>query len=1240
MLSFRGYRTIRLSQCMLVSCLILLCGAVPAVAGPQASASSWPMRQRDMQNTGRADYSVPPSRLNRHFFDAVRWQSPVPGSPNEGNLSSTQMVFCDQVGRQRLDIVAGTYHAPKGIQGMDRHSGRILWRGATAGGEAIALWSAAFSPDGGTIYVANDATDHPLMAFGSESGPSLYWDNGMDPSDGEAAMGSPKVAPDGRVFAHSWNARPLSWADDGHALARCWAANERSQCLQGGPALSMLGNNLHVISGGDGGVACFDGTNGECLWRARLPGKIANASPTIDPVTGNIYVPAEGNGSVYVIGLTGNGAALWDQSARMAYEYIEQVNAPGYVAASGCLSDDGSTFYFQSASKQGDGKLYAVDTKTGAIRWAYDTHSKSDRGRYSASPIVTRNGVIVVGNNDGGMYFAIKDFGRVPALVATLAVGQGGTAAASASLAPDGSLYLPLRVTWTAAGGGQPPSGRVENLFCCIDLTDNVREALKSPPEAELRAPEMTQSSNAKRPVMAPPAHQSSVALNNAVSIRWDPVTDAKLFDCYAVYRASKPIMDVTGMVPLAVLQSMGTGAYVDGSAVNGSHYYYAVTIRCKGGGEMTAVRSLMPRTPRDETDLQVVSIARTPFYPRYAPIYKRATVVEPSGFGPYFFSIVTGYEQGQNGETQHAPAIGETVTYVATIRNRGTNPVNNIHATWSLGGNVVQQVLLQTTLKSGDTVTASYRSVWDGDSHQIAFTIEDRDIRPRNNVLTIDIRAVGFLTYIDQSMMEDFRERTWLKQVDAAATDDMIDWLNHQMARFNQLFAQAGCGKRVHYDVLEVLPDGYPDPAVQRLNFACFPFRFRAGEDDSRNKSAYYHPADDADIGLLHEMAHQLGMVDTYQFDVGPDNNQVCGQVVKPYLAAPDLMACGPVISPLHTFAMNKWQVHGLYGQYLYNLPATIAMRLMGRDGRPLAAAHVKVYQYCERPGIGRALTNQIKAQGETDSEGRYVLPNVKIDPALVPPLPTGDTLRDNPFGYVDCVGTNGTLLLSVESGGEIDYCWLDLGECVAAYGRGDRSATTFTRPLDLGGPVQPLPPHDLTESSAGEWRITAADKTQPTETFASDDGDRAVAGNSSVRFENRGGGNPILRYPNTARAQWDLTRAISLQITAYAEFANGAFDVNGMPVVRLYDQSGSYAEYCPYANGTRSNLINKAIGRWCTLSIPLAAASTAREGWRRVDSGTVDLSRVSKLEIILRRDPYRAGSYSLWLDDVHFSF
>ncbi len=149
------------------------------------SLDNWQMKQRDMQNTGRSAYNVPAERLNDTFFDVFSWQKPSPGSPGQGNFNATSMVYFPGSGPDFEDLVLGTYHWPKGVLGLDMQNGSVFWQGNPAGGETIARITPAFSNDGATVYVVNDATTsvgypdgHPLMAFAADLGPGAFWHNG------------------------------------------------------------------------------------------------------------------------------------------------------------------------------------------------------------------------------------------------------------------------------------------------------------------------------------------------------------------------------------------------------------------------------------------------------------------------------------------------------------------------------------------------------------------------------------------------------------------------------------------------------------------------------------------------------------------------------------------------------------------------------------------------------------------------------------------------------------------------------------------------------------------------------------------------------------------------------------------------------------------------------------------------------------------------------------------------------
>ncbi len=1040
---------------IVVASVIWLTGSVPT-----AGAAAWPMKQGDREHTGRADYIVPPERLVQSFFDIFLWQKPAPGSPGEGGFSYSSMVFFDGAGPGGADIAACGYHWPKGIQAVDRHSGALLWSGNPEGGERIGLITPAFSNDGSTLYTVNDATEsteypngHPLMAFPAATGPSNFRHNGADASPNHLSRSSPTVAADGRVFLHQWDDRPYAGADDGQAIAEVWAAETYAGCNVADPSLYQAPAGLRVVVGSPyGAIHCYDGGDGTQLWETSLPGGV-ESTVTIDPSNGNIYVGC-GHSDVHCAGMDIDGNPLWGGAAVQVYDYIEGTNDQQTVLSSGCLSWDGATYYFQTISSAGEGRLYAINTATGAVKWSFETHSAGwwDNLQDAACPIVTRNGVVVVGNNRGDTYYAILDEGVQGTLVDTLPVNPDqyswwGHATSSPTMSPDGMLYLPLRVLWTASNGdGETPTMQAANLFCAIDLTSDAQV------------------------VLAPPPWQAAFPLNDAVRVTWQPVNDpAGVFDHYAVYRAGYAFDSIEGMMPIAMITDIEATEYLDETALNGTPYYYAVTSVTTDGAEATTLQSVGPRTPVDETDLQVASISRLPRYPRYWADYTYYTVTEPNGFGPYSFSASTGLGGGQDESTQRWPNPGDTVTYRATVRNRGTNTIwQTVTFVWRTDDQIVATLPIEVNLAPGSTQYFDLQVQWDGVNHRYDFTVDFADDRVANNSLSIWSKSVAFLTFVDTTRLEEFRVQS--ADHPEARTDDMIDWLNLNMARFNELFAAKNCDKRVHFDVLEVIDDFAADPNVNRIDFAIFPFRYLRAEGDPR-LTGYYDAGDDIDYGLLHEWGHQLGMIDLYRLNMGPDQNQV----TRDGYSGPECLmnGCSHFLSDHTANAMNHWMdaAHGYYGQYLYQLPENVKLRFRGLGGAALANATVTVYQKCERPGMGEVITDQAKGQGVTDAAGEWAMPNVPIDPQMVPPAFTGDTLHDNPFGYVAVVGTNGVLLIKVEKDGFTDYCWLDITEVNNAYWAGQTQTATIEREVLLGGAVQTTPPDDLTELNASSW-------------------------------------------------------------------------------------------------------------------------------------------------------------------------
>ncbi|MEW5804371.1 MAG: HYR domain-containing protein [bacterium] len=733
--------------------------------------------------------------------------------------------------------------------------------------------------------------------------------------------------------------------------------------------------------------------------------------------------------------------------------------------------------------------------------------------------------------------------------------------------------------------------------------------------------------------MLALPEGQMAVALNHAVSVSWQPVGDpAGQFDHYAIYRSTSPFTSVKGMVPIGTVSNVQTGDYLDNTAARGTGYYYAVAAVSREGkqdNDITDIASIGPRTPRDETDLQVIAISRTPRYPRYVPTYAVHEITEPSGFGPYIFTAATGLVPEQDANTQRWPNIGDPVTYTATVRNRGTNTWNsNTQGTWYIDGSAVEQTSQKLVLQPGQTAFFSHLFPWDGQLHEIGFRLKTADSRSANNELTIDSKSVPILCCIDTSYLEQFREDT--PQYLHAVTDDFIDWLNNQAAHLNTLFTEAGCQKQVHYDWIEVLNDRAADPAIDGLPFLIFPLRFYAGGENFREYSSYYYrPDEDINYGFLQEIGHQLGLISLSQLDVPGGANQVSG---LSYSGPQGLMnGCSPFISRHSALAMNHWldKAQGYWGQYMYNLPAQMRLRILDVQGQPLQGATVRMYQYCERPGQGKVITDQIKAQGVTDAQGEFILPNVSVDPAKVPPTFAGDVLRDNPFGYLDVLGRNAVLHFRVEYGGSVDYAWLDAAEANIAYFAGQTGTATFVRTLELDGPTQGQPPLDMTELNAADWIAWAGDYLKAE---VADDPNTRLIGNASLKFTTDGGFDTCLRYPYHITANWDLTQFTHLAVSFLA--LNPDYFYGGSPLILLKDDDNNYFEYQYYKDGWPYDLLNDARGAFRRCKIPLDASSTEKNGWRRTTFGTPDITRIKCLEIHAR-----AGSgFSFWIDGAGF--
>ena len=198
-------------------------------------------------------------------------------------------------------------------------------------------------------------------------------------------------------------------------------------------------------------------------------------------------------------------------------------------------------------------------------------------------------------------------------------------------------------------------------------------------------------------------------------------------------------------------------------------------------------------------------------------------------------------------------------------------------------------------------------------------------------------------------------------------------------------------------------------------------------------------------DGAWLHEMSHQNGIIDDYQFITEPEDNKVNGVGfnydnrglmgggnISPH-KNPDMLYS--LYAPGDVFAYNftKGKRRGHFGEYLYCIPAHNSLVIIGPDDKPVANAEIKVYQT-----DGRKIDTTPEHEGKTDAQGKFPLANkpVKMGGATE----TGCELHDNPFGQIHVVGFNGVFLVVVKtSDGKEMYGFCTVQEFNVEFAKGN---------------------------------------------------------------------------------------------------------------------------------------------------------------------------------------------------------
>ena len=470
----------------------------------------------------------------------------------------------------------------------------------------------------------------------------------------------------------------------------------------------------------------------------------------------------------------------------------------------------------------------------------------------------------------------------------------------------------------------------------------------------------------------------------------------------------------------------------------------------------------------RGGIDLGVTYIERLPRYQKYQLAYF------DHGDCPYPFDEWKGAAlcPGQ-ADLKRWPDPGEPIELIAHVWNFGNRPSGPFDYEWKLNEETLQAGR-HKGLESGKYTEFTLLTEWpDEESNPtVTFAVDSQneieELIENNNVVVDWIKGYTLGFYFSAEAYEALSLSTRVGR----KFQSPEHWIHGNIARLNQMLAEYGLKDRVRAELFHI--------AEARTLHQTHELRwYMDGWWGIWHEDTYFgHRVDnfdlwrypdrpDVEIALIHELLHQLGLIDLYRLNVDvvnvelqdanrPDQKAGCGtdywarkwECYRLPEGIIDLMGGGPPIVGPHTaggLKSNSGHRRGYYGEYLYDTPDTTILRVVDQSGKELPNVSLRLFQYEYKPGEGHVLDAVPEFELTTNATGSVVLPNRGVTGIVTE---TGHQLKPNPFGVIDVVGTNGTFLIEMQ-GECTNYEWLTIAELNLAYWRGDTDEAVFTKKL-----------------------------------------------------------------------------------------------------------------------------------------------------------------------------------------------
>lgn len=317
---------------------------------------------------------------------------------------------------------------------------------------------------------------------------------------------------------------------------------------------------------------------------------------------------------------------------------------------------------------------------------------------------------------------------------------------------------------------------------------------------------------------------------------------------------------------------------------------------------------------PEDTPDLSVMFIERLPRYKGVVYEYTRINDDPVYGTGDLLPPQTTE-------DHKQWPHYGDTVTFIAHVKNVGTGDALPFDWYWTINGREVDSGVTSHGLAPGEIRTFTNTWQWkDGDNY-VAFDVNRRrlgeEITWKNNAVVDQINALAFHFFVEESVVD------WFSTVrNGKDSYGWADWAQMQVQEMNRTFRDdihpatpEGITLRVRLDRIFVVPDGWGNPGGMHTPGVVVPVDVNypelrpwwdttndtlsvevygnnnTGSDGvwgftvdllspspAHGGSNFYERSNHWLTGpewpLFHELGHQLGLHDYYLTPVYPEHN------------------------------------------------------------------------------------------------------------------------------------------------------------------------------------------------------------------------------------------------------------------------------------------------------------------------------------------------------------------------------